>query len=326
MNPDLRVIASGLRFPEAPIALPDGSFLVGDLEPRRVARVSADGKLSTVAKIDGAPNGMAIGPDGLCYVANNGGIAFTDPGDGTVRVARVSRPTDYKGGFIDRVDPDTGRVERLYDRADPSPQGDRSDPVLLSAPNDIVFDAAGGFWFTDTGKGTERESTRGKLCYALTDGSSCIEAAFPMVMPNGIGLSADEHTLYVAETATARIWAFDLAAPGRIRRSDFPSPHGGRLVYASPTYCAFDSLALDGAGNICVAAITDGSVMVISPQGQLLDRVAVPDPSPTNVCFGGPDLRTAYITLGQTGRLVAVPWPRPGLPLNFLNKPRPDTA
>src|SRR5687768_1775145 len=107
-------------------------------------------------------------------------------------------------------------------------------------------------------------------------------------MPNGVGLSPDEMTLYVAESASACSLAFDLDAPGVIRRSDFPSSHGGRMFYQAPTYCVFDSLKVDSAGNVCVATIIDGSISVISPGGKLLERVPVPDPGPTNLCFGGP--------------------------------------
>ena len=68
-----------------------------------------------------------------------------------------------------------------------------------------------------------------------------------------------------------------------------------------------------------MGALIDGSIMVISPQGQLIERIPVPDKFPTNVCFGGPNLQTAYVTLGNSGKLVSLAWPRPGLPLNFLN-------
>ena len=58
---------------------------------------------------------------------------------------------------------------------------------------------------------------------------------------------------------------------------------------------------------------------MVSPDGELVEFVPTPDNYTTNIAFGGDDLRTAYITLSQSGRLVATPWPRPGLALNFLN-------
>jgi gluconolactonase len=82
----------------------------------------------------------------------------------------------------------------------------------------------------------------------------------------------------------------------------------------------FDSLAVDGEGNVCVATLARGGITVISPTGDA-HHVALPegfvDPMTTNICFGGPDLRTAYITLSGVGKLVAVPWPTAGLKLNF---------
>ena len=83
----------------------------------------------------------------------------------------------------------------------------------------------------------------------------------------------------------------------------------------------FDSLALDSAGNVCVGTILKGGITVIAPEGGITEFVETPlDDLATNICFGGPDLRTAYITLSSTGRLVAMEWPRPGLPLNYLNR------
>jgi gluconolactonase len=110
-----------------------------------------------------------------------------------------------------------------------------------------VFDRQGGFWFTDAGKFDSERRDFGAVCYGLSDGTRCIRVASPMISPNGIGLSADEAVLYVAETMTARLWAFDLAAPGVIRRSDSGVPHGGRMLFASPVYQWFDSLAVDTA-------------------------------------------------------------------------------
>jgi len=304
---ELREIATGLRFPEGPIALPDGSFLVVEIERRTLTRIEADGHKEVVAETGGGPNGAAVGPDGKCYVCNNGGFEWHEDEHGLRPVLQAS---DYSGGRIERVDLETGDVEVLYTHA-----GD----IALKGPNDIVFDAHGGFWFTDLGKLRVNEQDRGRVFYAKADGSSCREVVYPMVMPNGIGLSPDGTRLYVAETEPGRLWGFQVTAPGEIHKEPWPSPHGGRLVAGPGGYQRFDSLAVDAGGNVCVATLINGGITVASPDGASVEHVPMPDLYTTNICFGGPELRTAYITLSMGGRLVATEWPRPGLALNYLN-------
>jgi gluconolactonase len=89
------------------------------------------------------------------------------------------------------------------------------------------------------------------------------------------------------------------------------------LLAGLPGLQLFDSLAVDGAGNVCVATLVNGGITVISPNGLSIEHIPRPDPLTTNICFGGADLRTAYITLSGTGRLVAMEWPRPKLRLNY---------
>ena len=127
-----REVASGLRFPEGPVALDDGSVLVVEIEGGTLARVAPDGRVERIARLGGGPNGIAIGPDGAAYVCNNGGLHFIHSPDGTMRPAH--QPDDYSGGRVERVDLTTGRVERLFDTV---------DGVRLKGPNDIVFDAGG---------------------------------------------------------------------------------------------------------------------------------------------------------------------------------------
>ncbi len=306
--PELREITGGLRFPEGPVALADGSVLVVEIERRCLTRVQPDGSRQVVATPGGGPNGAAIGPDGKCYVCNNGGFEFIEGEHG---LRPVLQARDYSGGRIERIDLASGAVEVLY-------RG--TDQVPLRGPNDIVFDAQGGFYFTDLGKVRQRDMYRGAIFYARADGSLIREVAFPMVTPNGIGLSPDEGTLYVAETEAARLWAFTIVEPGVLAKEPWPSPHGGRLL-ADPggVYQRFDSLAVEAGGNICVATLVHGGITVISPEGRSIEHVPMPDLHTTNICFGGPDLRTAYVTLSGSGRLVALDWPRPGLPLNYLN-------
>jgi gluconolactonase len=121
----------------------------------------------------------------------------------------------------------------------------------------------------------------------------------------------------VAETHTGRVWYWNVAAPGEIDGSSAFGPSGGTLLAGLPGFQLLDSLAVDSAGNVCVATLVNGGVTVISPDGARIEHLAMPDPLTTNICFGGPDLRTAYVTLSGTGRLVAVKWPRPGLKLNY---------
>jgi len=305
---ELREITTDLRFPEGPIALPDGSFLVVEIERGTLTRVEGDGRKEVVATPGGGPNGAAIGPDGKCYLCNNGGFEWHEDDEG---LRPVLQAKDYSGGRIERVDLQTGDVEVLYTHA---------GGIALKGPNDIVFDSHGGLWFTDLGKVRVHDQDRGRVFYAKADGSECREIIHPFVTPNGIGLSADETRLYVAETEPCRLWEFEITAPGEVHKEPWPSPHGGRLIVGLGGYQRFDSLALDADGNVCVATLINGGITVVSPDGARVEQIPMPDRYTTNICFGGPELRTAFITLSMSGRLVATEWPRPGLALQYLNR------
>jgi gluconolactonase len=262
-----------------------------------------------VARLGGGPNGAAVGPGGKIYVTNNGGFEWVER-PGKLFPGTIAR--DYRGGSIQVVDPESGTFETLYDACD----GRR-----LRGPNDLVFDGAGGFWFTDLGKTRDRDSDRGAVYYAKADGSLIREAIFPLERPNGIGLSPDEKTLYVVETPTARCWSFRLSAPGEIESANGPyRGEKGRVVVGLGGYQMFDSLAVDAEGHVCVATLITGAVSDIWPDGGRVDQYKLPDMMVTNVCFGGPGLRTAYATLSMGGTLVSFEWPRAGLALHYLNR------
>ena len=301
---EFRVIAEELEFPEGPVALPDGSVLVVEIKRGAITRVLPGGSKETVSIPGGGPNGLAIGPDGRCFVCNNGGFQWHVDETG---IRPTLQPDDYSGG---RIDLESGRVEVLYTEADGLP---------LSGPNDIVFDDHGGFYFSDLGKVRAKDQDRGRVLYGLADGGGVKTVAAPIEMPNGVGLSPDGQSLYVAETPTARLWVFDLTAPGEISSHPWPSPHGGRFVAGSADYQRFDSLAVEADGRGCVATLVNGGISVISPDTGHVEHIAFPDRYTTNICFGGENLSTAYITLSQSGRLIEVPWPRSGLGLAYLN-------
>ncbi|MGE5596238.1 MAG: SMP-30/gluconolactonase/LRE family protein [Hyphomicrobiales bacterium] len=303
-----RVITEGLGFPEGPLVLPGGDILVTEIQRGVLTRVTPDGKKSTFATTGGGPNGAAIGPDGAIYVAQNGGFAWHEQQgpDGRVILSPGDRPDDYIGGQIQRVSADGSEVTTLYRECDGEP---------LKGPNDLVFDREGNFYFTDHGKTYGRQRDRTGIFYASPDGKMIKEILYPMEGPNGIGLSPDEKTLYVAETPTGRVWAMPLSGPGEI---------AGRFVLgtvpgAAPFNLALcDSLCVDGEGNVIVATIVNGGLTSISPDGKTVTHVPTGAFITTNACFGGPDLRTLYATLSGTGQLIAFDnWPTKGLALNF---------
>lgn len=302
----MRVIAEDLWFPEGPVWVGDGSLLVVEIRRQTLTRVWLDGRKQIVAHLGGGPNGAALGPDGRCYVANSGGFAFVQRADG--HWVSAGTPADYVTGAIQRVDIETGRFEVLYERIGEG---------RIRGPNDIVFDSHGGLWFTDPGKTRQRDWDRGSVCYAKADGSMIREVIFPIHKPNGVGLSPDGKTLYVAETDSARLWAWDLKGPGELANpitASTSSPHGSRLIYAWPSYARFDSLAVEANGNICVATLDRGGITVCSPEGGLVEFLPVPgDTHITNLCFGGPEHTKVYVTQSYAGRLVELDWPRPGL-------------
>jgi gluconolactonase len=296
------VIASGLRFPEGPVALADGSVLVVEMERGTLTRIEG-GRAEVVAHLGGGPNGAAIGPDGRCYVCNNGGSIWTTTPGGVLRP--IARVADYVCGSIQRIDLSTGTVETLYTHC---------DGVPLKAPNDIVFDKWGGFWFTDFGRSYDRVRDLGALFYASPDGNSIRQVVFPLNAPNGVALSPDARTLYVAETETARLWSYPVKGPGELELAPWPSPNGGAIVIGTEGYQRFDSIAVEECGNICIACLVRSGVLVVSPSGGIVEFLPVEDPFCTNLCFGGPDFRTAFVTLSGHGQLLSVQWPREGLP------------
>ncbi len=304
---EMRVVATGLEFPEGPVVLPNGDLIVTEIRAGRLSRVTPDGAVSLFAATGGGPNGAAIGPDGAIFVAQNGGFEWVERVSQTTGQRALypgDRARDYLGGQIQRVAPDGGGVTTLYRECDGEP---------LKGPNDLVFDREGNFYFTDHGKTYGRQRDRTGVFYAAPDGSMIKEIIFPLEAPNGIGLSPDGRTLYVAETPTGRVWAFEIVGPGNIGKRRVI----GTVPGAPPLNVAFcDSLCVDAEGNVIVATIVNGGVTSINPESGRMTHTPCPDPLTTNACFGGPDLHTLFVTLSTTSQLVAFDgWPVAGLPL-----------
>lgn len=296
---EFEVLAEGLRFPEGPIAMEDGSIILVEIARGTLTRVW-NGKSEVIAELGGGPNGAALGPDGAVWITNNGGFEWHDV-QGMLIPGHQAQ--DYSGGRIERVDLSTGKVERVYDTV---------NGFGLRGPNDLVFDGKGGFWFTDLGKSQARTRDQSGLYHARADGSQIVEAAYGYVGLNGVGLSPDGSTVYAAETHTAKLWAFDITGEGEVARPPFGQ--AGRVIATMPGHVYFDSLAVESDGRVCVATLLDGGITAIQPDGAW-ERVTFPDLLTTNICFGGPEMRDAFITLSTTGKLIKARWPRPGLRL-----------
>jgi gluconolactonase len=300
-------VTDGLLFPEGPVAMPDGSVILTEIARGTITRVWPDGRTAIVAETGGGPNGLAMGPEGKLYCTNNGGFDWA-VNNGMYAPEGIA--SDYSGGRIERIDIATGAVETLYKSGDSG--------CVLRGPNDIVFDAHGGFWFTDHGKVDYAARCHDivGIFYARPDGSFIEEVIFPSNNPNGIGLSPDGKTLYAAETYTCRLTAFNVIAPGKVDGTAGPGGPGIPL-YRPAGWKFFDSLAMEANGNICVATIGECGISVVSPAGELVEFVATDDVFTTNICFGGEDMRDAWITCSGTGRLLKTRWNRPGLKLAY---------
>ena len=296
------IVAHGLMFPEGPIAFADGTLMCVEISRGTLSRIRPDGTAAVVSRLGGGPNGAAIGPDGACYVVNNGGLLIQQH-DGKTSFAI---PPDYDGGTVQRVDLRTGAFATLYTAA----AGKK-----LRAPDDIVFDDFGGFWFTDTGKIHPRFIDHGGLYWGRPDGSEVREVVYPLTTPNGIALSPDRRTLYATLSLTRQLVSFRITGPGQLaQRNGSPdmtvvASLGGNMI--------LDSMCVEADGTLVVAAVLTGKMMRIAPDGTVLGEIALPDRAVTNGAFGGPDLRTLYVTLSQTGRIAAVPWPGAGLKLLY---------
>jgi gluconolactonase len=291
----------------------DGSVILCEIAGGTLIRVAPGRTTEVVAHLGGGPNGAAIGPDGRLYVCNNGGGNWVADG----RTWRAVGGGSHEGGRIDVVDPQTGKWEVLYDTVG----GHR-----LAGPNDIVFDGDGGFYFTDFGKNDGRMRHRSGVFWAKADGSQIREVIYPFGGDlNGICLSPDNMTLYVTETAAARVWAWEIVGPGSVKRKPFPAAEGATFVGQLAGIARFDSMAATASGKVVVATLRQGGLTEICPLTGSVRYHFIPDYLVTNLCFGGSDMKSCFVTLAHSGHLIELDWHEPGLVLNY-QQPRQAEA
>ncbi len=279
-------VAARVALLEGPAFDGEGSLFFSDVYAARIYRMAPDGKISVFRSDSGRTNGNTFDAAGRlisCEGAEQG------PG-GRRRVVR----TDLA----------TGRVEVLTERY----RGKR-----YNSPNDLVADAKGRIWFTDPFYGDDRSALEmdAEAVYRIDpDGTVARVLTQPDVeRPNGLAMTPDGKTLYVVDShsrpgGNRKVWAFDVADDGGLAHR--------RLVFDFGRGRGGDGLRLDERGNLWVAAgilfprhagetadIPPG-VYVLTPKGELLGRIPIPEDLCTNLAFGGAGRRTLFVTAGKS--------------------------
>jgi gluconolactonase len=265
------LVAEGFGFPEGPSFDGDGNLFVMECDAGRISRVTQDGHVEIFAETGGVPCGSRLHRNGHLIVAENGMAKILDfaPDGSWSVIAEEFNGKKFRG------------------------------------PNDLILDKQGNCYFTDP-KGSTLEKPIGRVFRVGADGAISVFAV-GLAFPNGICLSEDEGTLYVAETFTRRIHAFTLNADGSANnRSLFAQMEGG----VGP-----DGMDLGADGNLYVAHYGKGVVAVIGPNGKMVAELPVPGKNPTNVAFRDESL---YVTETQTGAIYRLDIGVEGQPLYGL--------
>ncbi len=277
------VIAENLKFPEGPAFDRDGNLYVVEIQGGQISKIAPDGSVSIFAETGGGPNGANFGPDGQLYVCNNGGF----PGP------------DRESGRVERVASD-GSVTVLIREIDGEP---------INSPNDLGFDEHGNFYFTDPvwGAAGVDAAPPGSVCFHDKSGTTRrLHTGF--AFPNGIGVSPDGRTLIVCESVTFKLHAFDILEPGVLGE---PRAFGFLGDGAIP-----DGFAFDVDGNVLCCGFESGQIHVFPPGGgDKIGTLDFEDKRVTNVCFGGPEFKSLFVTESGAGRVVRIDWERPGMVL-----------
>ena len=275
--------ATSVSMLEGPAVDAQGNVYFTDILTQRIMRFSTDGKFTIFREKSNVANGLVFDVQGR-LIAAEGSTSPTAERSGmtTGGIPRVTR-TDLK----------TGKMEVLADTFDGKP---------LSGPNDVTIDAKGRLYVTDSdGGAVYRIDAPGKVARIL--------ARPDIERPNGIQISPDDTILYLVEANGAKdgarlIRAYDLLPDGVVRNM--------RVLYNFYPGRSADGMSIDTQGNLYAAAglhrtrgtaetlDTKCGVYVISPQGKLLRFIPVPEDFITNTAFGGPDMKTLYITAGKT--------------------------
>ncbi len=203
---------------------------------------------------------------------------------------------DFGFGSILRITP-SGEVNTLI-------SGYKGEP--FNRPNDIVITRNGNFYFSDP-KSYGKDKLDGRLFYYDFNTESVKLVADSLAFPNGIGISPIDEKLYLSESAKNHILSFEITDNGEvIKKEIFVELPGG-----DP-----DGIEFDIEGNLYVAHFGTGTLFVISPNGEILEKIKTPGKKPSNIEFGDHDLRTIYLTEDETNSVYKLRGNIPGYKLH----------
>jgi len=273
-------IAASVAFTEGPTVDREGNVYFTEIMSQRIMKLGIDGVMSTYREHSNVANGLLIDSEGRLVACE--GAEFRGGGASVKGTPRITR-TDLR----------TGNLEVLA-------EGGKG--VSLQGPNDVTIDGKGRLYFTDmAGAAVYRIDAPGKIVRIL--------AAPDIQRPNGIQISPDDRSLYLVEANGAQdgarmIRAYDLQADGTVRNM--------RVHYNFYPGRSADGMSIDTQGNLYASAglhrrrgtsetlDTPCGVHVISPQGKRIKFIPVPEDTITNNAFGGPEMKTLYVTAGKT--------------------------
>jgi gluconolactonase len=254
------VVAQGLRGTEGPIAAPDGALLLTEQQANVITKIDAQDKRSTFLENTNGSQGLTYDSKGRLI-----GVLPTNKQIGVLMPTRSVMASTFEGR-----------------------------PFL--GPNDLVADRKGGVYFTDPGgyPPAGQFLTDIPAVYYIRPDSSVIKIADDIPRPNGIILSPDEKTLYVANTLGAYVIAFDVQPDGTVRNERNFARLAGIAMTNRGVRSGADGIAVDAAGRLYVTSTI--GVQVFSPDGKHLGTIPIGNPDgPQNLAFAGTDKKTLYV-------------------------------
>lgn len=307
---DVKIVAGGIRGPEGPSELPDGSVALVEFAAGNIAHVGADGTRDSLASLGAGVAGTAVGRDGALYVVKLNTAKFmagaanrappaapADAATAPARGAEAAGPPRLapSPAAIVRIDLKTRATKTLYSQYN----GEE-----LKAPDDLAIDGYGDMWFTDL--------TDQVVYWARTDGSGLEPLIKDVPGVNGITLSPDHRTLYIV--SEGKLLGFSIVGRGKLKQQAGRAQ--SRVVATlDPGLHEPDGMKTEANGDILLACWEDG-ILRYTSDGRFISQTKVPGLQIINMTFGGADRRTLYLAAhplnNMVGGLQSIRWPRPG--------------